>query len=166
MKQEEIGGEKMSEIPLKPLGREEIKKLELALILGTLFRKEVLQQAIEVHDKLTWLDSLLVAAGALARERAGLPLFKIAEELGRTEVTIRNHIQGKTEAGKLVRETYEMLVKNNGKLEVSIPELGLTTERTIEEKERIIKQLEDENKLLKEKIAYIKEKLSEIIQQL
>jgi probable regulatory domain-containing protein len=62
-------------------------------------------------DRITWIDSLAVAAGALAREKAGMSVSRIADELGRGEQTIRAHLTGKTEAGKLVRETYEMLLK-------------------------------------------------------
>jgi probable regulatory domain-containing protein len=155
----------MSEVPLKPLGKEDIKKLELALIMGTLFRGDVLKQAIETHDKLTWLDSLLVAAGALARERAGIPTFKIAEELGRTEATIRSHLQGKTEAGKLVKETYDELVKKGGKLEITLPELGISSQALTELQEKV-KKLEEENRELKLKIEQAKEKLREIVEQL
>jgi predicted transcriptional regulator len=32
-----------SNIPLKPLGKSEIQKLEMALIIGTLYRPEVLE---------------------------------------------------------------------------------------------------------------------------
>jgi probable regulatory domain-containing protein len=88
---------------LKPLGKEDIRKLELSLILGTLLRPDVMDAIRKAEDKLTWLDSLIIAAGALARERAGYSLGKIAEELGRTESTIRNHLTGRTEAGRLVR---------------------------------------------------------------
>ncbi|MEM3692282.1 MAG: transcriptional regulator, partial [Candidatus Korarchaeum sp.] len=95
------------EIPLKPVGKEDVRKLELALLLGTLLRPDVLEKVRSSEDRLTWLDSLVVAAGALARERAGYSASKIADELGRTEATIRNHLTGKTEAGKLVRETYD-----------------------------------------------------------
>lgn len=148
----------MEEIPLKPLGKDDIKKLELALIVGTLFRQDVLEQAIEVRDKLTWLDSLIVAAGALARERAGIPISKIADELGRTESTIRNHLSGKTDAGKMVSETYNRLVKQNGKLEISIS-LGADL------KEKLNK-CEDEVQALKTKHENLKKKLEELINML
>ncbi len=111
----------MSTVPLKPIGKEDIKKLELALILGTLFREDVIEQIRSAEDKVTWLDSLVVAAAALARERAGIPVARIAEELGRTEATIRNHLGGKTEAGRIVKETYKILVESGGKLEIEIP---------------------------------------------
>lgn len=111
----------MSTVPLKPIGKEDIKKLELALILGTLFREDVIEQIRSAEDKVTWLDSLVVAAAALARERAGIPVARIAEELGRTEATIRNHLGGKTEAGRIVKETYKKLVESGGELEIEIP---------------------------------------------
>ncbi|MGC8679463.1 MAG: transcriptional regulator, partial [Fervidicoccaceae archaeon] len=109
----------MSEtIPLKPLGKEDIRRLELALILGTLLREDVLEKIRNAEDRLTWLDSLIVAAGALARERANYTIEKISEELGRSESTVRNHLTGKTEAGKLVKETYENIKTKGGILEL------------------------------------------------
>jgi len=73
----------MSEIPLKPLGREEIHKLESALLVGTLFRPEVIQFLSDPSERITWVDSLAVAAAALAREKANMTVPQIAEELGR-----------------------------------------------------------------------------------
>ncbi|HEW64451.1 transcriptional regulator [Fervidicoccus fontis] len=137
----------MSEVPLKPVGKEEIRKLELALIIATLFREDVLQQALETKDKLTWLDSLIVAAGALARERAGIPASRIAEELERTEATIRNHLSGKTDAGKMVKETYEQLVKSGGSLSNIVPEI-------------LVKSSEEEK--CKERLELVKQKIEEI----
>ncbi|ABL78195.1 transcriptional regulator [Thermofilum pendens] len=129
------------EVPLKPVGKEDTRKLELALILGTLMRSDVLEKIRIAEDKITWLDSLVIAAGALARERAGYPVTKIAEELGRTEATIRNHLQGKTEAGKIVRETYEAFVKSGGKVELVLPG-GEELERLRRENEELKKKLE------------------------
>ena len=106
----------LSKIPVKPTGAKEIRELEIALIIATMFRPDVFQEILDPREFTTWLDSLAVAAGALAREKAGYPISKIAEELGRSETTIRNHLQGKTKAGKLVRETYEQLVR--GKIKI------------------------------------------------
>ena len=152
----------MSEIPLKPLTKEDIRKLELALILGTLFRPDVFQQIRDAVDKVTWLDSLVIAAGALARDRAGYPIFKIAEELGRSEVTIRNHLTGKTEAGRIVRETYEMLVQKQGKIEeiISIPIISQN------ELTKRIDQLEKEVNILRNKLKHIKSALENILKEL
>jgi probable regulatory domain-containing protein len=110
----------MSEIdvPLKPLGREDIQKLEAVLLIGTVSRKDVIEKMrnADPKDRITWIDSLAVAAGALAREKAGMTVTRIADELGRGEQTIRAHLTGRTEAGKLVKKTYEMLVKGEGVL--------------------------------------------------
>lgn len=149
----------MSEVPLKPIGKEDVRKLEIALILQTLFREDVIKQALEARDKVTWLDSLLVAAAALARERAGYPVSRIAEELGRSEATIRNHLQGKTEAGKIVRETYQELVKRGGVLEIRLPKI------TEGEEERV-RELEEELNKLKERIEKAKEKIREALSEL
>ncbi len=119
------------EVPLKPVGKEDIRKLELALLLGTLLRPDVLEKVRSSEDRLTWLDSLLIAAGALARERAGYSTSKIAEELGRTEATVRNHLAGKIEAGKLVKETYDE-IKGKGSLEIAIP--ALESQKELEER--------------------------------
>lgn len=107
----------MSMVPLKPLGREEIGRLESALMVATLFRPEVLEALRDSSTRLTWVDSLAVAAGAIARHKAGMTASKIADELGRSEATVREHMAGKTKAGKLVLETYEWLVKNQGRFE-------------------------------------------------
>lgn len=142
------------EVPLKPIGKEETRKLELALIFGMLMRQDVLEKIKNSEDKITWLDSLVIASGALARERAGIPVARIAEELGRTETTIRNHLTGRTEAGKIVRETYELLVRNSGRLEFLMP--------SGEE----IEKLRRENEELRKKIDNIKQALQSILYSL
>ena len=88
-------------ITLNPIGREEIHRLEVALLLETLLRTEVIQLLKDPSGRLTWVDSLAVAAGAIARERAKMTVSQIAEELGRTEATIRNHLAGKTKPANL-----------------------------------------------------------------
>lgn len=140
----------MSEVPLKPVGKEEIHKLELSLLLGTLLRPEVIEKIRQAEDRLTWLDSLIVAAGALARERAGYSIVRISEELGRTEATIRNHLAGKTEAGKLIRETYENLVQSGGKIEL---QLSVVESAEIEELRRRVADLEEKMKRVKETLS-------------
>ena len=104
-------------VPLKPVGKEDVRNLELGLILAALLNKEVMQQAIATREKLTWLDALIVAAGALAREKAGYPVAQIAEELSRAETTIRNHLAGRTEAGRIVADAYRKLIEAEGDLE-------------------------------------------------
>lgn len=151
----------MSEVPLKPMGKSDVRRLELALIFGTLFRPDVVERIRNAEDRLTWLDSLVVAAAALARERAGYSVRQIADEVGRTEATIRNHLQGKTEAGKLVKETYEMLVKSGGKLEIKPPQelvsLGFAAAEQVKEAlrkemEATLKRLEEEKKRMEERL--------------
>lgn len=146
----------MEEVPLKPIGREEIHKLESALLVGTLFRSEVLEALKNAEERLTWVDSLAVAAGALAREKAGMPVSEIADDLGRSEATIRNHLTGKTKAGKLVRETYERFAREGVKIEIL-------------KVEKLSRELEEEKKKreeLEKKLNMVKETLNNLIQKL
>lgn len=155
-----MGARIVAEVPLKPLGKEDIKKLELALIFGTLFRPDVIERIKNAEDRLTWLDSLVVAAAALARERAGYSVVRIADEVGRTEATIRNHLQGKTEAGKLVKETYELLIKSRGRLEIKLPEeLGTVATAELENK---LKEINQKLQAIKAEKAKLEEKLKEV----
>jgi len=131
------------EINLNPVGREEIHKLEVALLLGTLFRKDVLEMLRDPSERLTWIDSLAVAAAALARQKAGMTLSQIAEDIGRTEATIRNHLQGKSKAGQLVLETYQKFLKECVKLEVLAGEEAEELERKLREKEKEVEELKE-----------------------
>lgn len=124
----------MAEVPLSPVGREEIHRLEAALLIASLFSREAIEELRNPEGRLTWVDSLAVAAAALARERAKMPVSQIAEELGRTEATIRAHLSGRTKAGKLVRETYERFVKEGVRIEV--PELFRSLQQTLTEEQR------------------------------
>ena len=143
------------EIPLKPVSKSEVHRLETALMIATLLRRDVLEKIKSPEERLTWIDSLAVAAGALARERAGYPISKIADELGRTEATIRNHLSAKTEAGKLIRETYERFSREGVKIELP-SDVGGELARRLEEAERRVKELEG-------KLNNVKEKLKEIV---
>mgnify|MGYP001772802783 CR=1 FL=1 len=151
------------EIPLKPMGKEDIRKLELALILGTLFREDVIEKIRSATDRVTWLDSLVVAAGALARERAGYDVSRIAEELGRSEHTIRNHLAKKTEAGELVADTYERIRSSGGRLE--LPMISLAP-RELQELRKRVEELEKQNKELLEKLSRVKSSLEQILREL
>jgi len=142
----------LSHVPLRPTSKKEIMELETALIIGTIYRPEVIQLILDPRERATWVDSLAVAAGALAREKAGYTIPQIAEELGRSESTIRNHLRGKTKAGKLVRETYEMLARGELKLVIPIKGVVIPSEK-LEELENRIKELERENADLKEKLS-------------
>ena len=152
------------EIPLKPVGKEDISRLEAALIFGTFMRQDVLEKIRTAEDRLTWLDSLVVAAGALARERAGYTVSKIAEELARTESSIRNHLSGKSEAGKIVKETFEIL-KKSGKIEVQLHVAKAEHEKSKEYEEKI-SELSSQVEALKNKLAKVKEVLQKIIEEL
>ncbi|MEL9909174.1 MAG: transcriptional regulator [Desulfurococcus sp.] len=139
----------LSNIPLKPLGKREISQLEMALIIGTLYRPEILELIHDPVERSTWVDSLAVAAGAYARMKAGLPISQIAEELGRSETTIRSHLNMKTKAGKLVHETYEKLKK--GELKLLIPFIKAPAAG-----------IEDQIKVLKEELEKQRERNREL----
>ncbi|MDH5806981.1 MAG: hypothetical protein QXW62_00170 [Candidatus Methanomethylicaceae archaeon] len=152
------------EVPLKPMGREDIQKLEAVLLLATVSRKDVIEKmkSGDAKDRITWIDSLAIAAGALAREKAGMTISKIAEELGRGEPTIRAHLTKKTEAGKLVRETYDMLLK--GERVLTFLEYDLR-----EEYEKLKQEFEKEKQekaILQEEIKKLKEKIDKTITNL
>jgi len=133
----------MENIPLQPLSRKDIYMLETALLVSALFDAEVLEKIKNPSDRVTWVDSLAVV-DALARKKSGMSITEIAEEIGRSESTIRNHLEGKTEAGRIILKVYEKLVEQGGKLEIRVLE---ATE--LEKKVKELKaKLEDlENKL-------------------
>ena len=138
----------MSEVPLNPVGREQIHKLESALLIGTILRPDVLEELKNPEERLTWVDSLAVAAAAIARERAKMTVSQIAEDIGRSEATIRNHLGGKTKAGQLVRETLERFQR--GGVSIEIP--------SVEEFEKLRKQLREEQ----EKVEKLSKLVSEV----
>ena len=153
------------EVPLTPIGREQIHKLESALLIGSILRPDVLEELRKAEERLTWVDSLAVAAAALARERAKMTVSQIADELGRSEATIRNHLGGKTKAGQIVRETYERFLKEGVKLE--LPSIFELKQPSLEEAIRsgeVVKREEIEK--LKERyeaeINDLKNQLSEL----
>ena len=165
------------EVPLNPIGREEIHRLESVLLFATLFRPEVIDLIKDPAERLTWVDSLAVAAGAIAREKAGMILSEIAEELGRTEATIRKHLKGETKAGQLVRETYDLI--KQGKLDDLVRNVEVLSRGgqlvTMEEYEKLKKEkeeleekvraLEEENHELKAKLENVKEILSDTLEK-
>jgi len=140
----------LSEIPLSPIGREEIHKLESLLLVNSILRSEVLEELRSSEERITWVDSLAVAAAALAREKAKMSVSQIAEELGRTEATIRNHLQGKTRAGQIVRETYEKIAREG--VSIALP-------RTVssEKISRLESELQEEKKRREELQGLLKE---------
>ncbi|MEM1598238.1 MAG: regulator [Pyrobaculum sp.] len=136
------------EIPLKPVGREEIRKLESALLVMALFDKETFEAIKDPSARVTWVDSLYTAAAAFARERAGVPISKIAEELGVTEGTIRRHLKGETKAGQLVLKVFEKLAKEGFKIDLPQELAPLDCSKELEE--------------LRSKIEKVKKALNEI----
>lgn len=147
---------------LKPIGREDIQKLEAILLLATVSRRDVIERMKEANakDRLTWIDSLAIAAGALAREKANMSIVKIAEELGRGEQTIRAHLTKKTEAGRLVRETYEMLLKGE-KIFPFFVESDLREEN--EKLKQELKKEQEEKAKIQEELNKLKEKMEKVI---
>jgi predicted transcriptional regulator len=79
---------------------------------------------------------LYTAAAVLAREKAGIPISKISEELGVTEATIRIYLKGETRARELVLKAYERLAKEGFK--INLPEI---IESDINKKLRKVKEL-------------------------
>jgi len=148
----------VSEIPLKPLGRRDIHRLETYLLIGTLLRSDVVERIRSAEDRLTWIDSLAVAAGALARQKSGMSISRIAEELGRSEGTIRNHLNRKTEAGKLVWETYEMLAKGQIDPIAAVISTAGDIRKFKEELDKAVKERDE----LKEKVSVLEKQVSEL----
>lgn len=152
------------EVPLRPVGKQDIHKLEAALLIATLFRPDVLEEIQKAEERLTWVDSLAVAAAALAREKAGYTVPQIADELGRSEGTIRNHLTGKTKAGKLVRETYEKFLREGVKIE--LPEIVTRVAPVETERERKLKEelekVKKENEKLKRECEELKSKIAKL----
>jgi probable regulatory domain-containing protein len=163
------------EIPLTPIGRDQIHKLETALLIGTLLSPEVIELLKSPEERLTWVDSL---AAALAREKAHMTVPQIAEELGRSEVTIRNHLTRKTKAGQLVWQTYEKFAKEGVKIDVesllgaSSAELarlkGENEElrRKLEESQNRIEELSSLVEGLLKKINKVKDELRKVLEEL
>jgi len=151
-----------SEVSLSPVGRREIHQLEYALLIGALFRPEIAEALRNPTERLTWLDALAVAAAALARQKAKMPVSQIAEELGRTEATIRNHLSGKTEAGRLVLKTYEEFSKHGVKIDLPLQPEG----KRIEELENRLSEAKRGLEQVLAKIRELESTLQSIVEKL
>lgn len=138
-------------VPLNPISREEIRKLESAILIMALFDKETLERIKNPEQRVTWLDSLYIAAAAFARSKAGMSISKIADELGVTDITIRNHLKGETKAGQLVLKIYEKLSKEGFKVELP--------EEVVHQYNRRIQELENKLNLVKNTLKDLLEKL-------
>ncbi|WFO75390.1 transcriptional regulator [Desulfurococcaceae archaeon MEX13E-LK6-19] len=162
----------LSNVPLTPTSKKDIQKLETALIIATLYSPEVIELIRDPVERATWVDSLAVAAAALARQKAGYPISQIAEEVGRSETMIRAHLSGKTKAGKLVLQTYEKMLRGELRIKLPFKEIGvpITAKPEVEEKikelEEAKKKLESEKKELESKIKELEEKISSLEQEL
>ena len=148
----------MEVVPLQPLSKEDIKKLETALLVAALFDPEVIEKIKDPHERITWVDSLAVAAAAFARRKAGMSVEEIAEELGRSEVTIRHHLEGKTEAGKIIQKVYERLVKSKGVLEVKMIDESVAQKKL----EKVKAKLDELEQKLKEVVDLFDEIKKEV----
>jgi len=90
---------------------------------------------------------------------------QIAEELGRTEATIRKHLKGETKARKLVRETYEMLVR--GELKISMPVVSRERhEEKVKQLTSEIEKLREENSKLKDEVEKLRQALKMVVEAL
>ncbi|WP_440059677.1 transcriptional regulator [Thermogladius sp. 4427co] len=150
----------LSEVPLTPMGKKEIQRLETALIIGTLYSPEIIELLKDPVEKTTWIDSLAVAAASYARYKAGMPVSKIAEEVGRSEQTIRAHINGKTKAGKLVISTYEKI--KSGTLRLTIPFIKEVEAGVKPEIQQQLDSLKKENEDLKKKLGELEKAIEQL----
>jgi len=146
----------LSKVSVSPVSKKDIQRLEMALIIGTLYSPEVLELIRDPIERATWVDSLAVAAASLARSKAGYSIGQIADEVGRSETSIRAHLTGKTKAGQLVLKTYEKLVR--GELKVVVP-FAARAIAVPEDIEKRIKELEEERKKLLDKVKQLEEEL-------
>jgi len=147
-------------VPTIPTGKRDLQKLELALIVGTLYSPEVIELIKDPVERATWIDSLAIAAGALARQKAGYSLRQIAEELGRSEMSLRAHLSGKTKAGQLVLKTYERLIR--GELKIVAPFISTIRSQREMELEDMLRQLELEKLNCQESLNRLSEELSRV----
>jgi Predicted transcriptional regulators len=128
-----------------------LKRLvDLSKIKTLIYSAETFEALKNVHERLTWIDSLYVASASLARDKAGIPISKISEEIGVTEATIRRHLKGETKAGEMVLKAYERLSKEGFK--INLPE--------------IMQVQSDEVEKIKQKLSRIKESLQNILKEL
>lgn len=156
----------LTNTPLKPIGKKEINQLEMALIVGTLYRPEILELIKDPIERATWMDSLAVAAAAFARYKANIPISEIAEDLGRSETTIRSHLNQKTKAGKLIAETYEKIKRGELKL---IAPFARATAMGIEEVQTLrseVESLREQNRLLESQVNTLKQEIEDLKKQL
>ena len=158
-----------SHVPLKPIGKREITQLEIALIVATLYRPEILELIRDPIERVSWMENIAIAAGALARYKAGMPLDRIAEELGRSVITIKSHLNQKTRIGRLISETYERFSRGEVKLSfpitkpyiISSIEEVTTLREEVERIREINRNLEEQVNRQREEIDRLRHEISE-----
>jgi predicted transcriptional regulator len=92
---------------------------------------------------------------------------QIAEDLGRSEATIRRHLTGKTEAAKLVEETYRRFASEGVKIE--LPALVRGSDelfRKVSELEAKLKEAEERARALEEKLVKARSLAEELVKAL
>lgn len=91
---------------------------------------------------------------------------RISDELGRGEQTIRSHLTGKTEAGKLVSETYEMLVRGEKVLSFMLKEAEAPSKEELEKLKLELDKERREKAELQEKLAKLQGKIENAVKAL
>jgi len=96
---------------------------------------------------------------------------QVAEELGRSEATIRNHLTKRTKAGQLVWQTYERFVREGVKIDIEglLGPGSAELSRLRSENEELKKRLEESQSRVEElskKINIVKEELRRILEEL
>ncbi len=135
------------QIKLNPITKEEIHKLANTLLIYSILRPEIIEKIKDPQERLTWVDSLAVAAYAIAMQKAGKTISDIADAIGRTEATVRRHLSKETEAGKIVWETYEKLARGE-EIEIIYPEGGISKDKIKEIVAKLENILEELKKLV------------------
>ena len=152
-------------IPIIPRTKEDISKLANNLLISSLFRPEILEKIKDPHDRVTWVDSLAVAAWALAMHKAGYSTSEIADHLGRTEQTIRKHLKGETEAGKIILETYEKIKKGEEIITIEAISMASKLKDLKEDLRSKVEKIEEELNKIRESLEGIKRELEEFFKQ-
>ncbi|RLI38359.1 hypothetical protein DRO60_03370, partial [Candidatus Bathyarchaeota archaeon] len=119
---------------------------------------EVMEALRDPTERLTWIDSLAAAAAALARQKAGMSVRQIADEVGLSEAAIRRHLDAKTRAGELVRKVYEQFAREGVRVELPIEvervrELEEKLEKMRSVAEEVAGKLEEAAKALRDALA-------------
>jgi predicted transcriptional regulator len=95
-----------------------------------------------------------------------MAVTRIAHELGRGEQTVRAHLTGKTEAGKLVRETYEMLVRGEKVLTFMVKEAEAPSKEEIEKLKAEIEKEKREKAELQKRLGEMRVKIENVVNTL